>query len=155
MAQYPPSLYTFYYTAIQTQPVGTAHILSKQLPLFAFALSLYPPGCSYHWRFIIGTWWLFIVRALNPANTTHWNNVGSMLGQRHRRWPNIKLTLFQCVVSAELSHIAQTSLRYSILLDFKGPDVFLRFTAILSDCSCNVLSGNVLLYFAEEISGMK
>ena len=35
-----------------------------------------------------------------PANTTHWNNVGLMLGHRLRRWPNIKPTLFQCVVFA-------------------------------------------------------
>ena len=35
-----------------------------------------------------------------PANTTHWNNVGLMLAHRLRRWPNIKPTLFQCVVFA-------------------------------------------------------
>ena len=34
---------------------------------------------------------------LLPANT-HWQNVGLMLGQRRRQWPNIKPTLFQCVV---------------------------------------------------------
>ena len=32
-----------------------------------------------------------------PANTTHWNNVGLMSGQRRRRWANIEPTLFQCV----------------------------------------------------------
>ena len=33
-----------------------------------------------------------------PANMTHWNNVGLKLAHRLRRWPNIKPTLFQCVV---------------------------------------------------------
>ena len=36
----------------------------------------------------------------STANTTHWTNVGSMLAQRLRRWPNIKTTLFQCLVFA-------------------------------------------------------
>ena len=35
-----------------------------------------------------------------PANTTHWNKVGLMLGHRLRRWPNIKPTWFQCVLFA-------------------------------------------------------
>ena len=33
-----------------------------------------------------------------PASTTHRNNAGLMLGQRRRRWPNIKPALFLCVV---------------------------------------------------------
>ena len=32
------------------------------------------------------------------TNTTHWNNVGLMLGQRRRRWTSIKPTLFQFIV---------------------------------------------------------
>ena len=36
----------------------------------------------------------------NPANTIHWNNVVLMLGQRRRRWANVKTTLFQCIVFA-------------------------------------------------------
>ena len=35
-----------------------------------------------------------------PAKTTHWNNVWSTLAHRLRRWPNIKPTLFQCLVVA-------------------------------------------------------
>ena len=31
--------------------------------------------------------------APSSDNTIHWPNVGSMLGQRRRRWPNIELTL--------------------------------------------------------------
>ena len=38
-------------------------------------------------------------------NTTRWINVDLMLGQRRRRWPNIKSTLFQCVVFAGILHI--------------------------------------------------
>ena len=34
------------------------------------------------------------------ANTRHWTNVGLMLGQRRRRWANIKPTLVQWVVFA-------------------------------------------------------
>ena len=44
-----------------------------------------------------------------PANERHWNNVGLMLGQRLRRWPNIKPTLFQCVVFAR-THRPTTAL---------------------------------------------
>ena len=33
-----------------------------------------------------------------PANTGNWNSVGLMLGQRRRRWPNIKTTLVQRIV---------------------------------------------------------
>ena len=40
------------------------------------------------------------IKWLYPANMTHLSNVGLMLGQRHRRWPNIKPTLLQCVVFA-------------------------------------------------------
>ena len=40
------------------------------------------------------------IQDMYPANTTHWNNVGSMLAHRLRRWLNIKPTLFQCVVFA-------------------------------------------------------
>ena len=36
----------------------------------------------------------------DPVNTTRWNNDVSMLGQRRRRWANIKTLLFQRVVFA-------------------------------------------------------
>ena len=32
---------------------------------------------------------------VNPANTSHCNNVGRMLGQRRRRWANIQPTSLQ------------------------------------------------------------
>ena len=32
-----------------------------------------------------------------PINTRHSNNDGLMLGQRQRRWPNIKPSLFECL----------------------------------------------------------
>ena len=32
------------------------------------------------------------------SNIVHLSNVGSMLGQRRRRWPNIKTALDQCLV---------------------------------------------------------
>ena len=35
-----------------------------------------------------------------PANTRHRPNVGPMLGQRRRRWPNIGSTLGRCLVFA-------------------------------------------------------
>ena len=34
------------------------------------------------------------------SNNVHLSNVGSMLGQRRRRWPNIKTALDQCLVRA-------------------------------------------------------
>ena len=42
-----------------------------------------------------------VILGNHPANTTHCNNVGLMLGQRRRRWSNFKPTLFQIVVFAE------------------------------------------------------
>ena len=38
-----------------------------------------------------------------PANTIHWNNVVLTLAQRLRRWPNIKTTLFRCIVFSGLT----------------------------------------------------
>ena len=38
-----------------------------------------------------------------PANTRHWDSVGLLLGQRRRRWTNIKPTLAQCIVLAGYS----------------------------------------------------
>ena len=35
-----------------------------------------------------------------PVNTIHWTDVVLMLAHRLRRWPNIKTTLFQCIVLA-------------------------------------------------------
>ena len=35
-----------------------------------------------------------------PGNTKRWPNVGLMMGQRRRRWTNIKPILGQCLVSA-------------------------------------------------------
>ena len=39
---------------------------------------------------------------VSPANTKHSHKVGSMLGQRHRRWSNIEPTLCVCLVFAGL-----------------------------------------------------
>ena len=71
----------------------------------------YQHNMVFNWQ-VLNRWphWYIICKPLrkreiaqwciNPANTTHWNNVGLMLGQRRRRWANIKPTLFQCVVFA-------------------------------------------------------
>ena len=32
------------------------------------------------------------------SNIVHFSNVGSILGQRRRRWPNIKKALGECLV---------------------------------------------------------
>ena len=42
----------------------------------------------------------------HPANTTRWNNDVLMLGQRRRRWANIKTSLFKRVVFAGETHPA-------------------------------------------------
>ena len=57
------------------------HRKGPETPFISFA------GCSIH-------------RDRCPANTTRWNNTVLMLGQRLRRWPNIKTALFQRVVFA-------------------------------------------------------
>ena len=36
-----------------------------------------------------------------PADTRHWAIVGSMLGQRRRRWTNIKQAMVERLVFAE------------------------------------------------------
>ena len=48
-------------------------------------------------------WWFSIdtaVLGVTPANTRHWRNADLMLGQRRRRWTNIKSTLCQCLMFA-------------------------------------------------------
>ena len=40
-----------------------------------------------------------------PANTKRWPYVGLMLGQRRRRWANIKPTLGQPLVFAGMAHV--------------------------------------------------
>ena len=42
-------------------------------------------------------------QSINPADTRHWPNVGSMLADRLRRRPNIEPTLGQRLVFAGLS----------------------------------------------------
>ena len=42
--------------------------------------------------------WQLPVKENIPADTTHWPNVGSLLGQRRRRWANNYPTLGQCLV---------------------------------------------------------
>ena len=43
---------------------------------------------------------MLTIASTNPANTTRWNTDVLMLGQRRRRWANIKTALFQRVVFA-------------------------------------------------------
>ena len=45
---------------------------------------------------------IHLARGRLPANTRRWNNDGLMLGQRRRRWPNIKSSLVQRLVFAWL-----------------------------------------------------
>ena len=52
-----------------------------------------------HVRGPIFTWvCLSLSWTYTPANTRHWAIVGSMLGQRRRRWTNIELTMAQCLL---------------------------------------------------------
>ena len=48
----------------------------------------------------------------NLGNTKNQPNVGLMLGQRYRRWLNIKPTLGRCIVFAEESHTVPASTRH-------------------------------------------
>ena len=56
----------------------------------------YPPPlklCPYSWS--------QLDPKTRPANTRHWTNVGSLFGQRRRRWTNIEPTMVQCLVFGE------------------------------------------------------
>ena len=62
------------------------------------------PASNQHWRKVLC---LLGIAGIQPechehipTNTIHRNNVGLMLGQRRRRWTNIKPILFKCVVFA-------------------------------------------------------
>ena len=49
------------------------------------------------------TWYACVVTAVAygyPGNTGPWSNVGLVLGQRRRRWPNFNPALDQCLVFA-------------------------------------------------------
>ena len=53
----------------------------------------------------LGTWGVDVFHTKTyPANTTCWNNGVLMLGQRRRRWANIKTLLFQRVVFCWVAH---------------------------------------------------
>ena len=64
----------------------------------------------------------------SARQTLHWTNAGLMLGQRLRRWPNIKPTLVQCIVfigwgivrhfSAALSFAGQNLSKMDIFRDY-------------------------------------
>ena len=41
---------------------------------------------------------------------SHSNNVGLMLGHRLRRWPNIKPTLFECLVFAGIANLCKSDI---------------------------------------------
>ena len=45
--------------------------------------------------FIESSVYVGTARQLLPADTPHWPEAGLMLGQRHRRWPNIKSALVE------------------------------------------------------------
>ena len=46
-----------------------------------------------------------MVASSSPVNTRRLPNVGFMLGQRRRRWTNLKLTLGQRVMFAGKQHV--------------------------------------------------
>ena len=46
---------------------------------------------------------MYVITHYIPANTTRRTNVGLILGQRRRRWPNIKPPLDQCVVFGRMA----------------------------------------------------
>ena len=48
----------------------------------------------------------------NPAKTIHWNNVVLMLGQRRRRWANVKTTLVERLVLVATFNILDTFLQH-------------------------------------------
>ena len=52
---------------------------------------------------------------MNPEDTIHWPNVGSMLVHRLRRWFNMKPTLGECLVFAvESSSLREVIKVYNI-----------------------------------------
>ena len=58
---------------------------------------------------------------VDPANT-RWNpNVALMLGQRRRRWSDIKATLGRCLVLAGFIRIYQSKNHWTILFSKKDP----------------------------------
>ena len=55
---------------------------------------------------------IFLLKKLSGIreNTRYWVNVGLLLGQRRRRWPNNKPTLTQCIMFAGADSDMQTRL---------------------------------------------
>ena len=52
-------------------------------------------GCI---KYVIQMFCVCWVQGDFPSNNVHFSNVGSMLGYRDRRWPNIKTALGECIV---------------------------------------------------------
>ena len=50
----------------------------------------------------------------SPAKTRRWYNVGSLLGQRRRRWPNSEPALYQLLVFAMTAYISSDQVRLNI-----------------------------------------
>ena len=102
-------------TAVQRQTAVTAYFSSQQLLFFAFELHDSLSAIEY-WHtdhraktnssncllFKSAVTAVCLLPApyndLHPTNTARWANVGLMLGQRRRRWRNIKPTLAQRAV---------------------------------------------------------
>ena len=51
-------------------------------------------------RFTMSLIFYKFIAPVGPENTRHWAIVGSMLGQRRRRWTNIEPTMAECLVFA-------------------------------------------------------
>ena len=91
-------------------------------------------------------------RHTSPASTKHWIDVGLMLGQRRRRWPNIKPTLFQCLVFAgslspeahcQLSLVCQSCVHH------------LLYNHILYDCISKSPVSTIHCYNADLMLGQR
>ena len=73
--------------------------------------------------------WMWTRDAIGlPANTRHSAIVGSMLGQRHRRWTNIETTMAQCLVIVGL--YIHAYYRPNVHVEGNGPALTQRWVAV-------------------------
>ena len=75
---------------------------------------------------------------LYPAYTEHWHNIGLMLVQRRRRWPNVKPALFQRVVFDRY-----TIEVYLSMVDLSVPTSLERWCDQWNDANTGYSSGNI------------
>ena len=90
--------------------------------------------------------------SFNPADTTHWHNVGLMLGQHCRQSTNIKPTSGQCVVFAENETIAWKCKRQASALILTRDGECCEILLLCINIAYNIIYWFVAIYIINNVN---